>query len=47
LIGAFLSNPVNRAALADPQFRDPVLLRHHFDGLWNFFLQGLGLGGGN
>jgi len=36
LIGAFISNPVNRAALGDPQFRDPVRLRRYFDGMWSF-----------
>jgi AcrR family transcriptional regulator len=39
LIGAFISNPINRATLGDPQFRDPILLRQYFDGLWSFFLQ--------
>jgi AcrR family transcriptional regulator len=39
LIGAFISNPLNCAALGDPQFRDPILLRQYFDGLWSFFLQ--------
>jgi AcrR family transcriptional regulator len=37
LIGAFISNPVNRAALGDPRFRDPILLRQYFEGLWSFF----------
>lgn len=36
LIGAFISNPVNRAALGDPQFRDPAALRRYFDGMWSF-----------
>jgi AcrR family transcriptional regulator len=36
LIGAFLSNPLNRAALGDPQFRDPAPLRRYFDGMWSF-----------
>jgi AcrR family transcriptional regulator len=36
LIGAFISNPVNRAALGDPQFRDPASLRRYFDGMWSF-----------
>jgi AcrR family transcriptional regulator len=39
LIGAFISNPINRAALGDPQFRDPIPIRQYFDGLWSFFLQ--------
>ncbi len=36
LIGAFISNPVNRAALGDPQFHDPAALRRYFDGMWSF-----------
>ncbi len=36
LIGAFISNPVNRAALGDAQFRDPVQRRRYFDGMWSF-----------
>ena len=36
LIGAFISNPVNRAALGDQQFRDPAGLRRYFDGMWSF-----------
>jgi len=36
LIGAFISNPVNRAALGDAQFRDPLELRRYFDGMWSF-----------
>jgi AcrR family transcriptional regulator len=34
MIGVFISNPVNRAALGDPQFRDPVRRRQYFDTLW-------------
>jgi AcrR family transcriptional regulator len=36
LIGAFISNPVNRAALGDPQFHDPAAQRRYFDGMWSF-----------
>jgi AcrR family transcriptional regulator len=36
LIGAFISNPVNRAALGDTQFRDPAPLRRYFNGMWGF-----------
>ena len=35
LIGAFISNPANRAALGDPQFHDPAGLRRYFDGMWS------------
>jgi AcrR family transcriptional regulator len=38
LIGAFISNPVNRAALRDPQFRDSAQIQQYFDGLWSFFV---------
>jgi TetR/AcrR family transcriptional repressor of mexJK operon len=41
LIGAFISNPINRAALGDVQFREPLPLRQYFDGLWSFFVQDL------
>jgi AcrR family transcriptional regulator len=34
MIGAFISNPVNRAALGDPQFADPAQRRQYFDTLW-------------
>lgn len=38
LIGVFISNPVNRTAIGDPQFRDPLLLQAYFDGLWKVVL---------
>jgi AcrR family transcriptional regulator len=38
LIGVFISNPVNRTAMGDPQFRDPLLLQAYFDGLWQVVL---------
>jgi AcrR family transcriptional regulator len=38
LIGVFISNPVNRAALRDPQFRDSAQIQQYFDGLWSFFV---------
>ena len=34
MIGVFISNPLNRAALGDPQFSDPVQRRQYFDSLW-------------
>jgi hypothetical protein len=34
LIGVFISNPANRAALKDPQFRDSAQIQQYFDGLW-------------
>jgi hypothetical protein len=36
MIGAFISNPINRYALGDPQFRDPVRLDRYFEGMWRF-----------
>jgi len=40
LVGAFISNPVNRTALLDPQFRDPAAKQRYFDGLWDMMLNG-------
>jgi AcrR family transcriptional regulator len=34
MIGVFISNPVNRAALGDPQFADASLRRQYFDTMW-------------
>jgi AcrR family transcriptional regulator len=41
LVGIFISNPLNRTALGDPQFRDPVTLGRYFDGLWGYVLDAL------
>jgi AcrR family transcriptional regulator len=38
LVGVFISNPLNRTALGDPQFRDPVALGRYFDSLWRYVL---------
>lgn len=38
LIGVFISNPINRTAIGDPQFRDPPRRQAYFDGLWQFVL---------
>jgi len=40
MIGAFISNPINRTVLGDPQFRDPVALNRYFEGLWSFLVGG-------
>ncbi|WP_374573741.1 TetR/AcrR family transcriptional regulator [Phenylobacterium sp.] len=34
LIGVFLSNPLNRRAFGDPQFRDDALRTQYFESLW-------------
>src|SRR5690606_31252476 len=34
LIGVFVSNPINRRAFGDPQFKDEALRRRYFDSLW-------------
>ena len=34
LIGVFLSNPLNRRAFGDPQFKDQALRNKYFDSLW-------------
>ncbi len=40
LVGAFISNPVNRTALGDRQFRDPTSRQRYFNGLWEMILTG-------
>ena len=34
MIGVFISNAVNRAALGDPQFQDPIRRKQYFDTMW-------------